>query len=83
MIEFNGAPAKPGRTAINFANVESGQEMLVEVHDKFPLMGDVHIEGRRYVEVSVEMFVGLMQQVGWLPVAPSAPESNDGDEVEA
>lgn len=84
MIELNGQPAKAGVTqAIKFANPESGQEMLVKVNDKFPQMGGVHIEGRRYVEVSIEMFVALMQRAGWMPVAPTAPvEEVDGDDDE-
>ena len=75
MIEFNSQPAGAGTThAIKFADQESGQEMMVMVHDKYPQMENVHIEGRRYVEVSIEMFVALMQRVGWIPVAPTAPD---------
>lgn len=91
MLELNSSAAVPGQTVIKFANQENGQEMLVLVQDKYPQMENIHIEGRRYVEVSIEMFVGLMQQVGWLPVAPTAPppeedvydEDGEGDEKRA
>lgn len=73
MINFNSQPANEGMAhAIQFANAETGQEMLVKVFDKSPWMGDVHIEGRRYVEVSIEMFMALMQRVGWVPVQPAS-----------
>jgi hypothetical protein len=83
-LELNGQPAKAGVThAIKFASTESGQEMLVKVNDKAPWMGDVHVEGRRYVEVSIEMFMAMMARAGWLPVSPTAPvEEVDGDDDE-
>jgi hypothetical protein len=55
---------------LKFANVQTGQEFLVEVHDRYPQMGEVHIEGRRYVEVSTEMFVALVAAQGFHPVEP-------------
>ena len=77
-LELNGQPAKAGVThAIKFASTESGQEMLVKVNDKAPWMGDVHVEGRRYVEVSIEMFMAFMARADWAPVAPGAPSAED------
>lgn len=67
------------KTAMKFRGPED-QEFLVEVHDKFPQMQDVHIEGRRYVEVSVEMFMYLMDLAGFQPVIPV---EDDGDEKRA
>ena len=73
MINFNSQPANEQMAhAIQFANAETGQEMLVKVYDKSPWMGDTHIEGRRYVEVSIEMFMALMQRVGWASVQPAS-----------
>lgn len=69
MIEFGSQPTVAG---LKFSDGES--EFEVAVHDKFPQMGEVHIEGRRYVEVSVEMFVALMDAVGFQPVAPEADD---------
>lgn len=69
-IEFG---SQPKDTGIQFLRVdEDGKEhtMFVAVHDKFPQMQDVHIEGRRYVEVSVEMFIQLVEAFGYKPVTP-------------
>jgi len=68
MIEFGKKEATVN--GLKFGN-EAGEELVVAVHDKFPEMDDVHIEGRRYVEVSVEMFITLVQAFGWTPVAPA------------
>lgn len=46
-------------------------DMIVDVHDKYPEMEDVHIEGRRYIEVSVEWFVEAASQQGWFAVNPA------------
>jgi hypothetical protein len=61
---------RKGPEGIAFRNDETAQELVVVVHDKFPQMGDVHIEGRRFVEVSVEMFVELMAAQGFHTVDP-------------
>lgn len=68
MIEFGRA--EPGLVGIKFHNETTGQDMVVKVIDKFPSMGDVHVEGRRYVEVSVEMFIALVATIGYEPVVP-------------
>lgn len=77
---FSVAPAAQ-KMGLKFANAETGQEFLIQVNDKFPQMGDVHIEGRRYVEVSTEMFVTLLAAVGFYPVLPeNANEENVNEE---
>lgn len=69
MIEFgSGQAVLPQRTVIKFRNNDDGNELMVEVHDKFPQMGDVHVEGRRFVEVSVEMFMYFMGLSNYSPV---------------
>lgn len=97
MIEFNSMesagkdmlPLTPRKGArpkgIKFRNAETGQEMQVVVIDKFPQMGDVHVEGRRIVEVSVEMFVPLIGLAGFEVIdpnepAPGAPEVKEGED---
>lgn len=52
-------------------------DLLVAVTDKFPQMGDVHIEGRRIVEVSVEMFIPLMAAMGFEVVPPTTEQEPD------
>lgn len=65
---------------IKFTHEETGQELVVAVLDKFPEMDDVHIEGRRFVEVSVEMFVQLVRLAGYVVVPPaSSLEGGDLD----
>lgn len=78
VVEF-GRTTGPAVQGIKFAHAQTGQEMFVGVEDKFPQMGDVHVEGRRVVEVSVEMFMALVQQSGWYPVAPEG--ADDGEAV--
>ena len=68
MIEFGSNKT----TGLIFRQLTTGEEMQVEVHDKFPQMEDVHIEGRRYIEVSVELFVELMAQNGYFGVNPTS-----------
>jgi len=48
-------------------------DMEVAVIDKFPELEDVHIEGRRVVEVSIEMFVELIKAWGYEPITPDSP----------
>lgn len=50
------------------------QEMLVPVIDKFPTMENIHVEGRRVVEVSVELFISLVALQGFTVVAPDEEE---------
>lgn len=83
MIEFTSRPEGSNTAhAIKFADAESGQEMLVQVYDKYPQMGNIHIEGRRYVEVSIEMFMAFMQRAGWLPVAPDGSAAQELEGLE-
>ena len=42
--------------------------------DNYPQMGDVHIEGRRTVEVSMELMVELMAAAGYGVVDPATGE---------
>lgn len=70
------------KQGIKLRNSETGQEILVAVYDKFPQMGDVHIEGRRYVEVSVEMFLTLLATQGFTTVDPNEVTNNDDDFTE-
>ena len=60
------------KTVIKFKQVESGQEVLIQVFDNAPHMQDMHFEGRRTVEVSIEMFMTLMKTQGFFPVTPNA-----------
>lgn len=70
-MEFSGAVDLNSRVSgIKFRNRESGQESFVVVVDKFPSMDDVHVEGRRVVEVSVELFVQMMAREGFGVVNP-------------
>lgn len=73
MIELGKAKdlsPRVGHEGMKFRSPEDGTEFMVRVYDKFPEMGDVHVEGRRYVEVSTEMFMYLMQKAGFLVVNP-------------
>jgi len=65
---------KARNMGLKFGNRQTGQEVLVAVTDKYPQMGDTHLEGRRVVEVSVEFFVELMDNGGWSVIAPEGPE---------
>lgn len=83
MIDFS--KQKKGTRGIVFRHAGTGQEMAVEVFDKFPQMQGVHVEGRRYVEVSVEMFIGLIATQGFRPVVPGEDtlvEENEVDDEE-
>lgn len=66
MIDFSKRPTEMG---IGFAH-ETEPDFFVAVHDKYPNLDDVHIEGRRYVEVSVEMFIELVSLAGYTPIVP-------------
>lgn len=50
-------------------------DVFARVVDKFPQMEDVHVEGRRFVEVSVELFVQLMALAGYEVVNPHTEET--------
>ena len=80
-VEFNGAADLSQRaTGLILRHKDTGQEMFVTVTDQFPDMGDMHIEGRRTVTLSVEMFVALAANEGYLPVDPNeTEESKNGD----
>jgi hypothetical protein len=64
----------------------SGRQLMVQVTDKLPLMGDMQIEGRLSVEVSVEFFVEAAKLMGFDLIAPPAAgtveqeDEGDGDE---
>lgn len=77
------ASPQSAKRVLKFGSVEDGNEFIVEVHDKYPLMQDIHIEGRRFVEVSVEMFVELMGLAGYVPVLPEGVVVAPINEVEA
>ena len=64
------SPKKDPMMGIEFVSVESGERFTIRVQDRFPDMGEQHLEGRRYVEVSVEMFIQLMDSHGYRPVVP-------------
>ena len=70
-IEFSRRGAH-GPMGIKFAHEGTGQELVVAVVDKFPEMEDVHVEGRRIVEVSVEMFTALVRLAGYVVVPPAS-----------
>lgn len=78
-IEFARKGAH-GPMGIKLAHEETGEELVVAVVDKFPEMEDIHIEGRRVVEVSVEMFIELVRAFGYVQVPPVNPAEN-GDRV--
>lgn len=63
---------------MKFRNPADEDEFVVQVHDKFPQMGDVHVEGRRYVEVSIEMFITMAALRGYEPVDPNEGVEQDG-----
>jgi hypothetical protein len=65
------------KTVMVFRNEESGQEMMVEIHDRYPQLGDTHIEGRRYVAVSVELFIQMISAFGFLPVMPGQTQGGE------
>lgn len=70
--------SNPVQTGIVFKNADTEQEMFIAVTDKFPQLGDMHIEGRRVVEVSVELFIELAAAAHWAPVVPPTKETDDG-----
>lgn len=72
---------QPVGEGLKYKHNQSGQEFMVLVHDKFPELGETHIEGRRYVEVSVEMFDAMMHSFGWEIVPPDGYEEFTEDEV--
>lgn len=76
MIEFTGRDA-PTHQGLVFEN-EEGSQAWVPVLDKYPEMGDTHIEGRRVVEVSVELFVDLMGAMGYRTVDPESVTTGPG-----
>lgn len=59
-----------GGTGLGFKNPETGEAFVVAVKDKYPQMQDVHVEGRRTVEISVELFVQMMTEKGFGIVDP-------------
>lgn len=79
---FELSPTESNRPGLKFRNPETGAEFIVAVEDKFPQMGDVHIEGRRTVELSVEMFMALMEGQGYLVVDPKTDDVVTKEETE-
>lgn len=75
MLEFG--KAEEGQPGLVFRNDETGDVFMTAVKDKFPQLGDVHIEGRRYVEVSVELFAQLVGLAGYHTVDPNAQEEEN------
>jgi len=75
VLEF-GKP-EAGQPGLVFRNDSTGDVFMTAVKDKFPQLGDVHIEGRRYVEVSVELFAQLVALAGYHTVDPNAEEETD------
>lgn len=75
MLEF-GKPEE-GVPGLVFRNPVTGEVFMTAVKDKFPQLGDVHIEGRRYVEVSVELFAQLVALAGYHTVDPNANEEDE------
>lgn len=73
------APRQQRATGIKFRReLEGGEVEFAEaiVIDKYPQMQDVHVEGRRIVEVSVELFIQLMETSGFTPVVPGTEEDH-------
>lgn len=66
-------PMRETKTVIQLTREE--ERVAVPVIDKFPQMGDVHVEGRRIVELSIEMFMDMMKDLGWTPVLPEQKEN--------
>ena len=61
----------PSSVGLEFKDLTGEKDnVFVAVRDKFPAMGDTHIEGRRVVETSVELFVEMMAAMGFGIVDP-------------
>ena len=75
---------KPRQKVIKLRDTGNGNISEVLVTDKYPSMGDVHVEGRHSVEVSVELFLGMAKLMGMEPVDPreEAQELADGLAIE-
>jgi len=58
---------------MTFRNPDTDQEFAIQVHDKYPTMGEVYVEERYFVQVSTEFFVDLMDALGFDPVVPETP----------
>lgn len=67
MITFRHTPMQ------TFEPSEPLPDMEVQVLDLYPELDDVHIEGRRVVQISIEMFVELIKGWGYEPVTPDTP----------
>lgn len=57
-----------------FSNGEHEEDFFVRVVDKYPQMGDTHIEGRRVVEVSIELWIQMLADRAFYPVDPATGE---------
>lgn len=62
---------------IVFKNRDTDDIVSMAVIDKYPQMQDVHIEGRRVIEISVELMVQLMGHEGYDVVDPSKLGDNE------
>lgn len=70
MIDFSKNPKATGIGFTKKTDEDQNLDFFVEVHDRYPQMDEMHIEGRRYVEVSVEMFIELVGLAGYAPIVP-------------
>ncbi len=62
--------------AIKLRNPSNGDEMFATVLDTSPeLEPQIHIEGRKVVQVSIELFIQLMTEIGYYPVHPETDET--------
>jgi len=59
--------AQPKLMLLKLRNEEDGEILGFTVTDKFPHLGNVQIEGRLSVEISVELFVELVAFQGYYP----------------
>ncbi len=70
---------------ITWRNPTDQGELTAVVYDNSPaLAAHIHVEGRKVVEVSVELFMELMAVAGYFPVNPTTdeiviPERKDDD----
>lgn len=76
---FNAVDLSQRKPGMIFRNTDTGQETFIEVTDQFPQMGDMHIEGRRTVTISVELFIELAGLAGLVPVDPNSKKEETND----
>lgn len=61
---------------------EKGQEFPIEVHDAYPDLGDIDVDGKWYVKVSVPMFCQMAARMGYTPVLNAYGEKETANGTE-